>query len=942
MLPTLNLFSSQKLSFFFVCFLILLSCKPDDILLSSGNNIISINSSDDRIDFDFDATQKLITLTVPYDYSSEKIPVNLQVSAGAIHSLVQNAIEISGTTQITVTAEDGSVNTYRVLILKTKNDQNLLLNFEIAIAGVVYQGKIDQTTQSIVVDIPTLLDVSSISPEITISPNATLTPNIGTALNFENEIKYVVTSESGIERTYNVILNENKSEENYILSVKFPLGQSTFIEGAINQDTHEITITVPFLYDLETVVPQVEISERAEISFTSGTIFNFTNPVTFVVRAENGDERSYNIRVIREDNTENYILSFAFKVNTNEFIQASSINSLENSIHIEVPIGFSVSEVIPFITISENASLSPNSEQAQNFENQFKYTVTSENGISRVYTVHVTTEKSNANFITSFTIPNGDEILEGEIHNDKNTITLNIPFSYDLSSVNPAIEVSELALLSPESGTVQNFENQTNYNVTAENGDERVYTLTFKRGPNPEGILIEYKVSDGNKTYYGSIDNTQNIITLTVPFSFAYEKASILFNFSDNATVISSGDSLYNYKYLVISETGNRRLYTLDFIREANTENFITSFTVDIEGETIQGIIDNINNVITVQIPINTASTQTTPLVEVSENATFSPAVNSSVDISNTSYTVSAENGDLRFYDIVVERVKSSNNLISSFSLTIENQTYYGEIDHEKSEIRIRVPEGKNISQLTPTIEYHRNATVFPSEIVSQNFEENVIYSVAAENNELKNYTVIVDFFNVNDLTDNYSLSCDAYTNFSQWFGGDSRPEFYPRNVGAGIAIQLDNDIAINTFSIYLTNPFTESGSNVVYSNPITIKLDIRNSEGVIIATKNTSVNNTFAGGWVTFNLSNLELLLLKNVKYIFTMYVPDGDKIKVNTGIRGGVGITETGICYVSTYSAQYDANYQIDFEDWDSWYEKSYQSTVDIFFNFKITGKK
>jgi len=913
-------------------------------MLNSENNIISIKISEDKIDLNFDELQKLITITLPHDYSSENIPINLQVSPGAIHSLAQNMIQIDGINQITITAEDGSVNTYRILIIKSKNDENLILSFNVNIENVIYEGKIDQTTNSIEIDIPTMLDISLISTEITISPKATITPNAGDTINGENEIKYIVKSESGIERAYNIILNENKSEENSIISLKFPINDTSFIEGEINQNTNEITINVPFIFDLENVVPLVEISDRAEISFTPGTIFNFTNPVSFVVTAENGEERTYNVNVIREENTENYILSFAIKLFENELIQATSINSLENIIHIEVPFDSNLSELVPIVEISENATLSPNSNQSQNFENQLKYTVTSQSNNSRIYTVIVSLEKSNENFITSFNIPIDDETLEGEINNEENTITIDVPFGFDLSSLNPSVSVSNLAELSPESESVQNFENDIKYTVTAENGEERIYEILFIKGPNSEGKLIEYKVVYENETFYGNIDHDQNIISLLVPFSFNYEKASVFFNFSDNATVISSGDSLYNYKYLVISETGSRRIYSLEFERDKNNENFFISFNLNLDGEFIEGIIDNENNTITLEIPLETESTITTPIIEVSENATLFPSNESDIDLSSTTYIITSESGEPRFYDIVIKRVKSDNNLISSFSLSIENQIYYGIIDNEKNEIYFRIPEGKNINNLIPILEFHRNATLFPAETESQNFEANVIYSVVAENNDLKNYTVIVDEFNLNDLNESYSLICDSYTNFSQWFGGDSRPDFYPRNIGAGQAITLENDLSLSTFSIYLTNQFAyDFNAGLFYPNTVAVKLDIRNSNGSILASKNINIPNSFTGGWVDFNLSNLNLFLQKNVLYIFTMYLPNGEEIRANTGIRGGTKITDTGICYLASYSAGSSKDDPRDLEDWDSWYvKKPYQGEPDTFFNFRLIGKK
>lgn len=942
MKPTLKFLLKESTLFFFACFVILFSCKPDDLLQSSENNIISIGSTDQSITLLFNEVNKLIQITIPFDYTSDIIPVSIKISQGANHSLFENSIPISATSQITVIAEDGTVKTYKVEVIRGKNNQNVILDFSLEIEGIDYLGIINNDDNTIEVNVPTQLDYNGIHPQLTLSPNATIEPNLETELDFENEIKFTVKSESGIERIYTLILIENESDENFVTNFKFPIGEDSFIEGVIHNETDEIEVSVPYQFNLEAVVPIVEISPKASISFVQGTIFNFENLVTFLVTAENGEERSYKVVVTVEANTSNYILSFSFNSNQNEVISATTINSLENVILIEVPFNFSLSSVTPAIEISENASISPDIEQSQNFENPFKYTVTSENGISRIYTIITSFEKSNENLITEMTIPNGDETLVGLIDQENNKITFEIPFSYNLSNVIPSIKVSDLATLSPLSEVEQDFENETHYTVIAENGEERIYSIQFLREPNTEGDILEYKVVNGNQTYFATIDTIENIINLEVPFSFDYENATVFFDFSDNATVIGSGNNLYEYKYLVISESGNRKVYTMNFERGQNTENFINSFLVTINNENFQGIIDNENNTITLELPLLTESTETIPVVSVSENALFYPNENSRVELNSAIYHVISESGETRSYNILLEFVESSNNLITDFSLTIENQIYFGVIDNDNNEIHFTIPEGKDLTNLTPNIEYHHSATLFPSETESQNFGEEVIYSVVAENNDLKNYTIIINEVNLNSLENNFSITCDQYTNFSQWFGGESRAEFYPRNVGAGQAIRLDNDVAPSIFSIYLTGPFANAGGNLIFPNPMTIKLTIRNSDGSSIATQNTNVSPSFTEGWVDFNLSSLDLILQKDKTYIFTMYVPDGENLLANTGIRGGTNVTDSGICYQAAYAASYTGENPVDLDDWDSWYVKGYNNVIDTFFNFRLIGKQ
>lgn len=68
-------------------------------------------------------------------------------------------------------------------------------------------------------------------------------------------------------------------------------------EGEINTSNYEIAVSVPPAADLTRLVPTIEISEGATISPKSGVAQDFTEPVEYVVTAENGTERTYTVTV---------------------------------------------------------------------------------------------------------------------------------------------------------------------------------------------------------------------------------------------------------------------------------------------------------------------------------------------------------------------------------------------------------------------------------------------------------------------------------------------------------------------------------------------------------------------------------------------------------------------------------------------------------------------
>jgi len=97
----------------------------------------------------------------------------------------------------------------------------------------------------------------------------------------------------------------------------------------------------------------------------------------------------------------------------------------------------------------------------------------SQSGAAYVYSP---AQESSENDITNFDVPNqvGNEIINTTEH----TITLNVENGTDLTDLIPTISISDFATINPETGISQNFTTPIEYTVTAENGDEQVWTVT--------------------------------------------------------------------------------------------------------------------------------------------------------------------------------------------------------------------------------------------------------------------------------------------------------------------------------------------------------------------------------------------------------------------------------------------------------------------------------
>ena len=146
-------------------------------------------------------------------------------------------------------------------------------------------------------------------------------------------------------------------------------------------------------------------------------------------------------------------------------------------VRLDFTAGTDVSHLVPTITISNYATIEPESGVAQDFTNPVYYTVTAMNGTTAQYMVEaVVHDAENEKSILSFRFDALDE--DGVIDEVARKIDFVLPAETDVTQLVPTIEVSEGATVEPASGVAQDFTNPVAYTVTAQNGTTAVYTVT--------------------------------------------------------------------------------------------------------------------------------------------------------------------------------------------------------------------------------------------------------------------------------------------------------------------------------------------------------------------------------------------------------------------------------------------------------------------------------
>lgn len=343
-----------------------------------------------------DAAARTVTVKLPKNVDRSQLTVDVEVGTGLIANSVAGSVA-QGSLAYQVTPYDPAYGTkYNALsatwriIIETGKPDNLVTSFAVtADDGKTRYAKIDETNKTIFLNLPEGTDLSAITPVVVHTGTAVTLE--GSALDgsisfdFTNSettpLTLVVTNSNFALRTeYRVTVTARKSSENYITSYK--LGDA---EGVIDGDS--IAITIPYAMDLAAVKPEITISEFA-VLVAPDTLKVGDN--TYTVTSEDGSKRNYTVTITRTPvATGRQILSFTYGA------VAGTIDQVNGTISLVLPAGTSTT-FAPAIRVSDFATVTPASGEAQDFSKPVQYKVKAQNGSSNTYTVTATVSQAQA------------------------------------------------------------------------------------------------------------------------------------------------------------------------------------------------------------------------------------------------------------------------------------------------------------------------------------------------------------------------------------------------------------------------------------------------------------------------------------------------------------------------------------------------------------------
>lgn len=472
-----------------------------------------------------DQVNKTIKLTVPF---SQDVTALVATFTSSLLStvLIGSTPQVSGVTANNFTnpvsyicrAENGSTEIYTVSIIRAPaSSANELLTFRFNDLDPAVVGAVSSTLKTVVVHVPYGTVKTALVASFTVSPLAVakiggVAQVSGTTPNdFTAAVVYQIVAENGSIELYTVtVIIDPASSEKRLLTFAFN-ALTPPVTGSINETYHTVTVSVPFSVSRTALVATFTASAGSSVLIgatgqVSGTTANdFTSAVTYTVKAQDNSLRDYVVTVVNDPaSTANLITVFRFNSLTPAVV--ATIDQTAKTIVALLPYGTAATALVATFTnsfysiVTVAGTTQTSGSTANNFSTPLTYRCTSESGVANDYLVTVTVAPiSTAKDITRFVFEDFTPDVVGVIvQTPPATITANVPFgasraalkAYFTASPLSTVRIAASGVVQQSGVTVNDFRAPVLYEVTAQDGSIKTYTVTVGEAPDTSRPVV--------------------------------------------------------------------------------------------------------------------------------------------------------------------------------------------------------------------------------------------------------------------------------------------------------------------------------------------------------------------------------------------------------------------------------------------------------------------
>ena len=729
---------------------------------SSNNNLSDIKVDNVSLS-DFNKNKLTYNITVPGTTSSVLVSATVEDTGKAVITTdLSNKFSLdfgSNKIEIVVKAENDELKTYTLYIEKSKRINANLKDLKVDNETITDFNK--DKTEYTLDDVPfnkTELNISAIAEDTLAKVSGTGNIKLKTG---DNKIIITVTAhDTSVVKNYIINVRREKNSDNKVKSINV-----SGVTPTLNDDgTYSVTLP----NNKTTLTPNdVDVTISDDASIEKSPAINLStkndNIYTFKVTAENGDEKTYTIKVTRTKSNDTSIKKVTLTIGTD-----SSRYCLltDNKCKIGVPsdtTNFSLSSEINSESVITPANGTEFTMSSTERVKDITLTVTAEDGTQNEYTVTVEREKSSNNNLSDIKV---DNVSVSGFNKDKLIYNLTVPGATDSVSVSAVVEDTGKATITTDLSNKFNLNfgsNQIDIIVTAENGDLKTYTLFIERSKRVNAYLKDLKINDKtitgfnkSKTIYDLGEVDYNTTALKVEGIAEDELATVLGNGLIN---LSTGSNTITLT-VKAHDTSVSEIYKITVKRKLNDDTGIQGITL----AGVPAVKDGLNYKVTVPNDVTKADktnlivTVNDPKVETDKKAEY---IFNDTELLTTSdneinILVTAEDGSVRAYTLIVTREKSDVALLSN--LTVTNGSFLPSFSSNVFEYEVTVPVDVTEFNVTATkLEPNSKVTSGEGHYNISTSEKQIEVTVVSED-ETKSNTYILNIkrtkSSINTLSD--------------------------------------------------------------------------------------------------------------------------------------------------------------------------------------------
>ena len=697
--------------------------------------------------YNYDATVTDVTITATVkDTGKASVAIydNATGTTTASPNTKTETFPISTTdVSVVVTAEDGTINTYTINLIRSKSADSSLksLTIDHGTLSPVFSQNTRTYTATVDADI-TEINVDAV-PNSLYGNIKSITGN--TNLKFgANQVEVIVEAEDKTTSSY--IINVTRKE--YDIATLDDIKVDGISVKNFNKDTFEYTLDSVEFNKKDINIETSKTNSYATVKGDGNvTLKTGNNEILITVTAQNGTEKVYKLNIKRARNSDVSISN----------LTVAGIEAVNTDVGIyEVTVPNSVTVLTPndvLFTTSSDAKITKNQtlQLVTTMVNDYRFTVTAEDGTEQEYSIKVTRTKANDSRVSRINLAIGDDDSRYCLVDSSNNCRIEVPVNtlqFQLSA-----EISDTASVSPVNGTTYQMPASEStktiiLTVTAEDGTITAYTVNVIRQKSSNNNLADLKVDGTTVKNFNPLTQTYE---LTVPGTTSEVVVSATV---EDTTDLSNPfplefDTRNKIEVTVKSEDDTTKTYTIYITRSHRQD--ITLKDLTINGVTISDFTSTKDNYTLTDLPYNTHQLNivATPNDDLATK-TGDGLVRINTGNNKITVTVIAHDTSITHdYIINVKRNLNNDTSIKNITLAGKKATY----NSSSKKYEVTVPNNiteANSSNLSvevndPITNLDKKATVSftNTPLVTTTINE-VIITVTAEDGTIKNHILAV------------------------------------------------------------------------------------------------------------------------------------------------------------------------------------------------------